>query len=65
METTHPVVKCDGDDGMCEEFELDVTLGGLGTIVGSETQLPRGWTGDRPGKAGGGEQFCPHHSGHG
>ena len=56
-ENHYPVVTCDGDDGMCEEFELDHTLGGLGRLVGSETQLPEGWTGARPGDRG--EHYCP------
>lgn len=57
----YPVVMCDGDDGMCDEWELDHTLGGLGTLVGSATQLPPGWTGDEPGDRGD-AHFCPRHS---
>lgn len=56
-EERHPVVMCDGDDGMCQVVEFDHTLGGLGQLVGSETQLPRGWSGDKPGARG--EHFCP------
>lgn len=59
-EQHHPVVVCDGDDGECGEVELDITLGGLGRIIGSETQLPEGWSGDRPGdRFGEGEHYCP------
>lgn len=56
-EQHHPVVMCDGEDGECGDFELDITLGGLAHIVGSETQLPDGWTGARPGTHG--EHLCP------
>lgn len=59
-EERYPVVMCDGDEGMCQEFALDHTLGGLGRLVGSVTQLPDGWTGARPGDNG--EHFCPEHS---
>ena len=58
-EQSHPVVKCDGDDGMCGDVELDHTLGGLATLVGSDTQLPDGWSGDRPGSNGDDKHYCP------
>lgn len=59
-EQRHPVVLCDGDEGMCGAVELDHTLGGLGRLVGSDTQLPDGWTGDRPGDTfGEGKHYCP------
>ena len=54
---THPVVMCDGEGGMCGVVELDFTLGGLSRIIGSESHLPDGWTGARPGD--GGEHYCP------
>jgi hypothetical protein len=59
-EQRHPVVMCDGDDGMCGVVELDHTLGGLARLVGSDTQLPNGWTGDRPGDTSGKDtHYCP------
>jgi hypothetical protein len=58
-EQRHPVVMCDGNDGMCGEVALDHTLGGLGRLVGSATQLPPGWSGDAPGSRGDDEHFCP------
>lgn len=58
-EQHHPVVMCDGDDGMCGEVALDHTLGGLGRLVGSATQLPNGWTGDPPGSNGNDKHYCP------
>ena len=58
-EQQHPVVMCDGDDGMCGVVEMDHTLGGLGRLVGSETQLPPGWSGDRPGTPGDDLHYCP------
>ncbi len=61
MRAAYPVVKCDGDDGMCEEFALDHTLGGLGRLVGSATQLPRGWSGDAPSSLGD-KHYCPEHT---
>ncbi|MDF9717628.1 hypothetical protein INN71_02570 [Nocardioides sp. ChNu-153] len=56
-EERHPVVMCDGQDGWCGVVELDHTLGGIGRLVGSGTQLPEGWTGARPGDRG--EHYCP------
>lgn len=56
---THPVVMCDGENGMCGAVALDLTLGGLGRIIGSESQLPDGWTGTKPGDRDGGEHYCP------
>lgn len=58
-EHRHPVVMCDGKDGFCGVVELDHTLGGLGRLVGSDTQLPPGWTGDKPGSRGEDEHYCP------
>lgn len=58
-EQKHPVVMCDGNDGFCGEVALDHTLGGLATLVGSATQLPPGWTGDKPGSRGDDEHYCP------
>jgi hypothetical protein len=58
-EHSHPVVMCDGDDGFCGDVELDLTLGGLGRLVGSETQLPRGWSGDKPGTLNDPKHYCP------
>lgn len=58
-EQSHPVVMCDGDDGMCGVVELDFTLGGLGRLIGSDTQLPPGWTGDPPGSRGDDKHYCP------
>ena len=53
----HPVIMCDGDDGFCEAFEIDHTLGGLLRIISSDSQLPPGWIGALPGT--GGEHLCP------
>ncbi|ROR91741.1 hypothetical protein [Nocardioides aurantiacus] len=58
-ETGYPALICDHEDG-CDEYALDHTLGGLGRLIDSETQLPEGWSGARPGDKG--EHFCPEHS---
>ena len=58
-EHDYPVIVCDGDDGMCAAVELDHTGHGLGTIVGSETQLPDGWTGPKPGRGSDEPHLCP------
>ena len=58
-EQSHPVVMCDGQDGMCGVVELDFTLGGIGRIVGSATQLPEGWSGAAPGSLGDDKHYCP------
>ncbi len=61
-EQRYPVVMCDGDDGMCGVVAMDHTLGGLGRLVGSATQLPPGWTGDKPGSRGDDKHYCPDHT---
>lgn len=43
-----PGIMCDNPDG-CDDYAVDITLGGLATIDGSDTQLPPGWSGSRPG----------------
>lgn len=58
-EIDYPAILCDGDDGMCCVVEIDHTGHGMATIVGSETQLPDGWTGTRPGVRDGGRHLCP------
>lgn len=55
-----PVVVCDGNDDLCPcgNVEVDHTVRGLLAIVGSDTQLPPGWTGAAPGSRGG-HHLCP------
>ena len=59
--TERPLAWIDDDHYGCEEWALDHTLHGLGTLDGSTTQLPDGWTGDKPG-TGRDEHFCPAHT---
>lgn len=62
-EQQHPAIMCDGADPSlgCPDtaVEMDYTLGGLGHLVVSETQLPPGWTGDKPGARGNDQHWCP------